>query len=252
MSGVPSAEQVPAHVAIIMDGNGRWAGQRGLPRIEGHRRGVQNVRRLVESLAGSSIRDLTLFAFSVENWQRPPEEVEALMDLLVQFLRRERRQLHKHRIRLRGIGRIHELPARVRELVAEVVGETAGYRDHALNLALNYGSRAEVLDATRAIAADLAAGRLAVPPETWEEYRRYLYTGELADPDLVIRTSGEWRLSNFLLLQGAYAELYFCEVPWPEFGPEHFQAALASYARRERRFGRVQAPVLPVAPAEAV
>ena len=247
MSGLPPAEQVPAHVAIIMDGNGRWAGQRGLPRIEGHRRGVQNVRRIVESLADSSIRDLTLFAFSVENWQRPPEEVEALMDLLVQFLRRERRQLHKHRIRLRCIGRIDELPERVRTMVAAVVAETAGYGDHALNLALNYGSRTEVLDATRAIAADLANGRLAAPPETWEEYRRYLYTGDLPDPDLVIRTSGEWRLSNFLLLQGAYAELYFCEVPWPEFGPEHFRSALESYARRERRFGRVlAAPAVPV------
>jgi len=238
---IPSVDSVslPLHVAIIMDGNGRWARKRFLPRIEGHRQGVKNVRKLLESLADSPIRYLTLFAFSVENWQRPKEEVDALMDLLLQFLRRESRLLVRNRIRLETIGRRMDLPPEVRNELDRVGRETASFDDHVLTLALNYGSRTEVFDATRRIAEDLAAGEIDHTPDNWEEFRPYLYTAHLPDPDLIIRTSGEWRVSNFLLLQGAYAELYFCDIPWPEFTVDHFNEAIASYARRERRFGRV-------------
>ncbi len=222
-----------------MDGNGRWARKRLLPRIEGHRKGVKNVRNLLEALSTSPVRYLTLFAFSVENWQRPKEEVDALMDLLKQFLKRESRLLVRNRIRLEIIGGREELPEDVRQELDRVQRETSEFEDHVLTLALNYGSRTEVLDATRRIAQDLADGSLSEPPATWEEYRPYLYTGDMPDPDLIIRTSGEWRVSNFLLLQGAYAELYFCDIPWPEFTINHFNEALESYSRRERRFGRV-------------
>jgi len=229
----------PEHVAIIMDGNGRWARKRFLPRIEGHRQGVKNVRKLLESLAESRVRYLTLFAFSVENWQRPKEEVEALMDMLLQFLRRESRLLVRHEIRLETIGRSEELPEDIQAELGRVKAETAHFDQHILTLALNYGARTEVFDATRRIAEDLAAGRIAESPTEWEDFRKYLYTGAMPDPDLIIRTSGEWRVSNFLLLQAAYAELYFCDVPWPEFTINHFNDALRSYSLRERRFGRV-------------
>ncbi|MGE9289871.1 MAG: isoprenyl transferase [Puniceicoccales bacterium] len=234
-----SQNNLPEHVAIIMDGNGRWARKRFLPRIEGHRQGVKNVRKLLESLADSSIRYLTLFAFSVENWQRPKEEVDALMELLKQFLRRESKLLVRNRIRLQTIGRREELPEEIQEELSRVMEETKEFEDHVLTLALNYGSRTEIFDATRKIADDLASGRIQETPTDWEGYRKYLYTGDIPDPDLIIRTSGEWRVSNFLLLQGAYAELYFCEIPWPEFTIKDFNEALASYSQRERRFGRV-------------
>lgn len=243
-NGLPQ-DNFPEHVAIIMDGNGRWARKRFLPRIEGHRQGVKNVRKLLESLGDSPIRYLTLFAFSVENWQRPKEEVNALMDLLKQFLRRESRLLVKNRIRLETIGRRDELPEEVQRELDRVKQETSEFDEHVLTLALNYGSRTEVFDATRRIAEDLASGAITESPTDWEDYRKYLYTGHMPDPDLIIRTSGEWRVSNFLLLQGAYAELYFCEIPWPEFTIHHFNEALASYSQRERRFGRV-----PASPAE--
>lgn len=239
MSDILPQSVLPEHVAIIMDGNGRWAKKRFLPRIEGHRQGVKNVRRLLEAFSQTSIRYLTLFAFSVENWQRPREEVDALMDLLKQFLRRESELLVKNRVRLTTIGRREELPRDVQEILEDVMGQTAHFEDHVLTLALNYGSRSEVIDATSRIARDLAEGRIAAPPRNWDEYRPYLYTADFPDPDLIIRTSGEWRVSNFLLLQGAYAELYFCEVPWPEFSVDHLNEALSSYARRERRFGKV-------------
>jgi len=197
------------------------------------------VRKLLEALADTPIRYLTLFAFSAENWQRPQDEVDSLMELLLQFLRRESRLLVQNQIRLETIGRSEDLPEEVRAELARVQGATARFEERTLTLALNYGSRTEVLDATRKIAEDLASGRLARSPENWEDYRQYLYTAHLPDPDLIIRTSGEWRVSNFLLMQGAYAELYFCNVPWPEFTVDHFNEALASYSQRERRFGRV-------------
>jgi len=239
MSDILPQSLLPDHVAIIMDGNGRWAKKRFLPRIEGHRQGVKNVRRLLEAFSETRIKYLTLFAFSVENWQRTKDEVDALMELLKQFLRRESDLLVENRVRLATIGRREDLPRDVQEILADVMERTAHFDDHVLTLALNYGSRSEVLDATARIAKDLADGRITEPPRNWEDYRSYLYTADLPDPDLIIRTSGEWRVSNFLLLQGAYAELYFCDIPWPEFSVDHLNDALSSYARRERRFGKV-------------
>jgi len=231
--------EYPNHVAIIMDGNGRWAKKRFLPRIEGHRQGVRNVEKLLESLSDTPIKYLTLFAFSVENWQRPQQEVDALMDLLHQFLRRERNRLHKHRIRMNVIGRTQELPENIQIQLDKLLEETRQYDQHILTLALNYGSRTEVLDAVAKISEAMQKGDITRPPQTWSEFQNFLYTTDLPDPDLIIRTSGEWRISNFLLLQGAYAELFFCDVPWPDFTDKHFKNALHSYANRERRFGKI-------------
>lgn len=238
MSSVPSLLPVPAHVAIIMDGNGRWAKQRGLPRLEGHRRGVESVRRVVDAARELGIRYLTLYAFSVENWRRPEDEVGGLMGLLETFLRREKANLLKNRVRLRAIGRIDSLPPAARSALADVMAATEHFTEHTLVLALNYGARTEVLDAARAYAAAVAAGTASLDDAaSWEGFARHLYTRDLPDPDLVIRTSGETRLSNFLLVQAAYAEFVFTPVLWPDFGGDELKSAVDSYRRRERRYG---------------
>ena len=229
---------VPQHVAIIMDGNGRWAKQRGLPRIEGHRRGVETVRRTIEAAREFGIRYLTLYAFSVENWRRPEDEVGGLMSLLEFFLKRETSTLIKNRVQLRTIGRIDALPPKVRRELERTIAATAAFTEHTLVLALNYGARTEVLDAAKAYAAAVVAGELDPATSTWEDFARHLYTKDLPDPDLIIRTSGEMRVSNFLLMQAAYAEFVFLPVYWPDFSKEAFQQALTDYATRERRFGR--------------
>ena len=205
-----ASAKIPTHIAIIMDGNGRWAKQRGLPRIEGHRRGVETARAIIDASRELGIRYLTLYAFSVENWSRPRAEVSALMGLLEQFLRRETKVLVKNHIRLHTIGRTAELPA---------------------------DPRAELVDAARAYAAAVAAGCEKLNDSSWTTFRRYLYTADLPDPDLLIRTSGETRLSNFLLMQCAYAEMIFSPVLWPDFARADLAAAVEEYARRERRFG---------------
>lgn len=229
---------VPAHVAIIMDGNGRWAKRRGLPRLEGHRRGVESVRNVVDAARALGVKVLTLYAFSVENWRRPEDEVGGLMGLLETFLRQERANLLKNRVRLRAIGRIDALPARARAALEETMAATAHFDAHTLVLALNYGARTEVLDAARAFAAAVASGAAKLEDaDTWEGFSRHLYTRDLPDPDLVIRTSGESRLSNFLLVQAAYAEFVFTPVLWPDFGRAEFEAAIHDYRRRERRYG---------------
>lgn len=229
---------IPQHVAIIMDGNGRWARQRGLPRIEGHRRGVETVRRVIEAARDLGVPYLTLYAFSVENWRRPEDEVGALMNLLEYFLKRETATLVKNRIRLRTIGRTAELPPVVRKELERAIAATAQFTEHTLTLALNYGSRTEIVDAAKAYAAAVATGEIAPDDESWASFSRHLYTADLPDPDLVIRTSGETRVSNFLLVQAAYAEFVFVPVFWPDFSKEHLHEALAEFARRERRFGR--------------
>jgi len=242
----------PRHVAIIMDGNGRWAQSRGLPRNEGHREGVRNVEKIVRAAKDHDIRYLTLYAFSVENWNRPRAEISALMTLLEQFLKAQARTLKEQQIRLRVIGRIEELPAKVRRLLEKTMAETAHFSDWTLTLALNYGSRTEIVDAARAFAREVAAGRANPEQLDWPTLAAHLHTGDLPDPDLIIRTSGEHRVSNFLLLQSAYAEYYFSPKFWPEFGPEEFAAALQDYARRERRFGKTGEQVraaTPVSPA---
>jgi undecaprenyl diphosphate synthase len=233
----PAPATIPQHVAIIMDGNGRWARQRGLPRLEGHRRGVETVRTVVDATREIGIRYLTLYAFSVENWQRPPDEVSGLMGLLDYFLRRELDNLTKNRVRLRTIGRTHELPENVQRELQRVIEATAHFTEWNLILALNYGSRTEVADAARAFATEVAAGRARPDDASWDMFSRHLYTAGLPDPDLVIRTSGEQRISNFLLLQGAYAEMVFTPVLWPDFGAADLRAAVEEFARRERRFG---------------
>ncbi len=232
-----SAAQPPAHVAIIMDGNGRWAKQRGLPRIEGHRRGVDTVRRIVEAAHQTGVRYLTLYAFSAENWKRPAAEVNALMLLLQKFLRSEVDELVEKRIRLHTIGRTDELPGAVRKELDRALQATAQFTEWHLVLALNYGSRTEVVDAAAAYARDVAAGRENPADCSYEKLAARLYTAGMPDPDLVIRTSGESRISNFLLLQASYAELLFTPVLWPDFSADDFRAALADFAHRERRFG---------------
>jgi undecaprenyl diphosphate synthase len=233
----PGPAKIPQHVAIIMDGNGRWAKARGLPRLEGHRRGVETVRTVVEAARELGIRYLTLYAFSAENWKRPQEEVSGLMGLLDFFLKRELDNLLKQRVRLRTIGRIDLLPANVQRELERVKEATKHFTEWNLVLALNYGAQTEAADAARAYAEAVRDGREDPAEANWERFHRYFYTAELPEPDLLIRTSGELRLSNFLMLQLAYAELVFTPTLWPDFGRADMIAAVEDYGRRERRYG---------------
>ncbi len=233
-----STTKIPRHVAIIMDGNGRWARLRGMPREEGHRQGVENVKRIVECAKELDINYLTLYAFSVENWNRPRIEINALMRLLESFLKSQKRDLLEKQIRFRVAGRLDEMPKRVARLLHETIEETREFDRWNLTLALNYGSRTEILDAVRRYSESVREGREDPDQLDWTRFSRYLYTADLPDPDLVIRTSGEHRVSNFLLMQSAYAEYYFASEFWPDFGPDCFRRAIEAYAGRERRFGR--------------
>ncbi len=241
------AENVPQHVAIIMDGNGRWAKQRGLPRIEGHRRGVETVRTTTFAARDLGVRMLTLYAFSIENWKRPQDEVGALMGLLEYYLKKELETFVRDRVRLRTIGRTEELPAGIQKLLRTTMEETKHFNDYTLVLALNYGARTEIVDAARAYAAAVATGKEKLNDNSWATFSRYLYTGDMPDPDLVIRTSGETRISNFLLPQAAYAEFVFTKVLWPDFTKADLAAAIADYNRRERRFGLTSEQLKPAA-----
>jgi len=227
----------PTHVAIIMDGNGRWAASRRLPRIAGHREGARAVRRTIEAAIQSGVAWLTIYAFSSENWRRPLGEVLDLTGLLRHYLRTEIAELNANGVRLRFIGDHARFDADIQRDLAAAERDTAGNTRLTLAVALSYGARAEIVAAARAVAEAAVAGRL--DPARLDEtlFASFLATDGMPDPDLIIRTSGEQRLSNFLLWQGAYAELVFLDVLWPDFGPEHFAAALAEYARRERRFG---------------
>ncbi len=242
---------VPQHVAIIMDGNGRWATQRGLPRIEGHRRGVEAVRTVTFAARDLGVKVLTLYAFSIENWKRPQDEVGGLMSLLEFYLKKELATFVRDRVRFRTIGRREELPSGVQKLLRATEEETKQFTDYTLVLALNYGARTEVVDAARAYAAAVAAGKEKLNDGSWATFSRYLYTADLPEPDLVIRTSGETRISNFLLLQAAYAEFVFTPVLWPDFGKPDLAAAIADFGRRERRFGLTSEQIKPAAPAGA-
>ncbi|HEX2855638.1 MAG TPA: isoprenyl transferase [Opitutaceae bacterium] len=238
---------IPQHVAIIMDGNGRWAKQRGLPRIEGHRRGVETVRTATFAARDLGVKVLTLYAFSVENWKRPQDEVGGLMSLLEFYLKKELQTFVRDRVRLRTIGRTEELPASVQKLLHSTMEQTKDFHDYTLVLALNYGSRTEVVDAARAYATAVAAGKEKLNDGSWSTFSRYLYSPDLPEPDLVIRTSGESRISNFLLLQAAYAEFVFTPVLWPDFTKADLAAAIADYARRERRYGLTSEQLKPAA-----
>ena len=232
--------EIPKHVAIIMDGNGRWATERDLSRIEGHRKGVLAVKKAIESALSLNIPYITLYAFSSENWSRPKSEVDGLMQLLNQFLRQEQNTFIKNQIRLKTIGRLNELPEDNYRLIQNTVEKTAHYDRLVLTVALNYSSKNEIVDAVKAMLQDSQSGKLDADTLNYSTIASYLYTKKLPDPDLIIRTSGEFRLSNFLLLQSAYAEIYVTPVYWPDFDQREFQKAIDHYAQRERRFGNVQ------------
>lgn len=226
-----------------MDGNGRWAEQRSLPRVLGHEAGARTVRTVVETCRELEIPWLTLYAFSQENWGRPAEEVGALMDLLVKFLKEEKPRLDRHEIRLRAIGRLDRLPAHSRSELQRVIDDTAQHGRMTLTLALSYGARDEIVDAARKLVAEAAAGRLKPEDVTPERLAAGLYAPDMPDPDLLVRTSGEMRISNFLLWQIAYSELYVTDVLWPDFDRLQFERALESYASRQRRYGKTAAQI---------
>ena len=226
---------LPAHVAIIMDGNGRWAAERGQPRSEGHRAGTENIRRVIESFVEHGIKYLTVFAFSTENWSRPENEVNTLLELLGEAIREETLQLHERGVRIRHLGRLDRLAPVLRDAIRSSVELTRDNSLLTLNVAFDYGGRAEILDAVKGVVAD----GLKVEDVSEDVFRRYLYSGDMPDPDLIIRTAGEMRLSNFLLWQAAYAEYYVTDKLWPDFDEDEIVRALDAYGQRQRRFGRV-------------
>jgi undecaprenyl diphosphate synthase len=233
-------ERLPAHIAVIMDGNGRWAAQRHLPRVEGHRAGIDAVRETVEGSARLGIRVLTLYAFSVENWKRPAAEVSTLMLLLKRYLRSELNTLLRNNIRFKVIGRMEDLARDVQGELRDAEAKTAANSGMQFNIALNYGGRAEIVEAARRMVID------GVTPDQIDERRvsSYLYTAGQPDPDLLIRTSGEMRVSNFLLWQIAYAEIYVTDTLWPDFRQKHLLEAILAYQKRDRRFGGVKQPAV--------
>jgi len=230
--------RLPRHIAVIMDGNGRWAQKRHLPRVAGHRAGTQSARTTIETCARLKVEALTLYAFSVENWRRPKAEIEFLMQLLRDYLRKEMPLLQKNNIRMRFLGRPEELPAAVQKDTREATEETAGNTGMILSIALNYGGRAEIVDAMNAILGE-RNGHAEAQPVTEELLAQHLYTAELPDPDLLIRTSGEMRVSNFLLWQIAYAEIFVTETLWPDFNRARLLEALLDFQKRERRYGGI-------------
>ena len=235
----------PRHIGIIMDGNGRWAAAKGLPRLEGHRRGAERLIEVIDACIDGGIGTLTVFAFSAENWKRPLEEVSGLFKLGEWILRAHLARLEKRNVRLRVIGDISALPEFVRAPLEDVIKSSQHNTAFTLVVALNYGARQEIVAAAQSLAADVAAGKLAPAAVDWSAVEARLQTAGMPDPDLIIRTSGEFRLSNFLLLQSAYAEIVFASVFWPDFDKAQLQLALAEYARRERRFGQTREQLQP-------
>ena len=230
-------EKLPRHVAIIMDGNGRWAKQRGMNRIRGHEEGAKSVKAIVRATREIGVPWLTLYAFSEENWRRPKVEVEALMVLLKRFLQSEVKEMLDNGIRFQAIGRLHKLPKDVQRTLRETAERTASNRNMVLTLALSYGGRQEVTDAVKKMVQRVEAGEIRSSDITETLFSEHLYTANMPDPDLLIRTSGECRISNFLLWQIAYAEIYMTPTYWPDFRKEEYVEALIEYQRRERRFG---------------
>jgi undecaprenyl diphosphate synthase len=236
----PQAKSVlPAHVAVIMDGNGRWAKQRQLPRVEGHRQGAESARAIVRAAAEVGIKYLTLYAFSVENWNRPKEEVDTLMKYLVQYLKSEQAELLRNNVKLEVIGQIYRLPEFVQDQLKKTMEVLSKNNGLTVIMALSYGARVEIIEATRAIAKKVRDGILDPEEITEQVFAQHLYTNRWPDPDLLIRTSGEMRVSNFLLWQISYTEFYVTPVLWPDFRKPQFFEALEEYARRHRRFGSV-------------
>ncbi|WP_088655742.1 isoprenyl transferase [Geofilum rhodophaeum] len=231
-------EKLPRHVAIIMDGNGRWARKRGNARVFGHRNGVKAVREVTEAAAELGMGYLTLYAFSTENWSRPKNEVDALMALLVSTIASETQTLMKNNVQLRSIGCLDSLPSKVKAELDTCIKQTANNTGLTLILALSYSSRWEITQGVKRLAEDVKNGRLEISAINDQVFSSYLETREVPDPELLIRTSGEFRISNFLLWQIAYAELYFSDILWPDFRKEHFYEALLDFQKRERRFGK--------------
>jgi len=230
---------LPQHVAIIMDGNGRWAKQRSLPRVEGHRQGAESARTIIRTAGELGIKYLTLYAFSAENWNRPKDEVDALMKYLIHYLKTETPELNKNNVRLEVIGQIYRLPENVQEHLKKSITTLSKNNGLTLVMALSYGSRIEIVDAVRLIAEKVKRGKLDPADINEQVFAQHLYTRNIPDPDLLIRTSGEMRVSNFLLWQISYAELVITPTLWPDFRKPQFFAALEEYARRHRRFGGV-------------
>ena len=230
--------RLPSHIAIIMDGNGRWAKARGLERAEGHREGVSAIRRVGEAAIRTSVKTLTLYAFSTENWYRPTEEIDGLMDLIVYAIAKETADLKKNGVSIASIGDLSRLPVNVREALESCIRETEGGRNLKLVIALSYSSKWEITEATRRITGDVIKGVLKAEDISEDTISRYLTTSEFPDPDLLIRTGGEQRISNFLLWQCAYAEFYFTETFWPDFSEEALYKAILDYQSRERRYGK--------------
>lgn len=237
-ASAPTPENLPRHLAIIMDGNGRWAKKRGWNRVRGHEEGAESVRVAVRACRRLGIGWLTLYAFSEENWARPQVEVTALMKLLNRFLKKERQEMLERGIRLNAIGEIEKLPKATRELLHKTMADTAEGRDMVLSLALSYGGRQEIIRAVRLLAEEARAGRIDPAAIDEKELAGRLFTADMPDPDLLIRTSGEQRVSNFLPWQLAYTEFYFAEALWPDFREPQLMEALNSYAQRQRRYGR--------------
>ncbi len=231
--------RMPAHVAVIMDGNGRWANQRGLPRIMGHRKGVNTLKKLLRCCRDWGVEALTAYAFSTENWGRPTREVDFLMTLFEKVLRQELKEMMEEGVRIQFVGDLEALPATLQKEIDRAVTETAGNTGIRFSVATNYGGRQEILQACRAIAHKVQAGHLQ--PEDIDEslFSRHLYTADISDPDLLIRTSGEMRISNFLLWQLAYSEFYITDTLWPDFDTDEFYQAMKAFQARDRRFGKV-------------
>lgn len=230
-------DRLPRHIAIIMDGNGRWAGKRHLPRVMGHRVGVKSVEKIVTQCRKLGIEALTLYAFSDENWNRPREEIDTLMKILKRFLRKELNRMLKENIRFNTIGKIGNLPESAIDIIKETKDKTKNNDGMILTLALSYGSRGEIIEATKRLFSDITKGKISIDDLDDSLFRRYLFTSGLPEPDLLIRTSGELRISNFLLYQIAYTELYFTRVLWPAFRENELLKAILSFQQRKRRFG---------------
>ncbi|HHT9159947.1 MAG: di-trans,poly-cis-decaprenylcistransferase [Planctomycetes bacterium GWF2_39_10] len=231
---------LPSHIAVIMDGNGRWAKRKGFARFRGHREGAESVREITRECAKKHMKQLTLYAFSQENWKRPQREINLLMKLLKEFLVKERKEIDDNNIRLTAIGRIHELPEDVQRELATTMEGSKNNTGMILCLALNYGGRTEIVDAVKQIAKNVRTGKLDLDEITEETFKQYLYMRDMPDPDLLIRTGGDMRVSNFLLWEISYTELWVTSVLWPDFRKVHLEEAIKDYARRERRFGGIR------------
>jgi len=242
--GLNLSGKIPNHVAVIMDGNGRWALQKGKIRVFGHQNGVQSVRETIEAAAEIGIKVLTLYAFSTENWNRPKTEIDTLMNLLIDSLKKELKTLQKNEIQLKAIGNISRLPLKAQKGLNEVISLTANNTRMVLNLALSYGSRFEILEAVKSISKKVVNNELQIENIDEKTINNHLYTFSLPDVDFLIRTSGEQRISNFLLWQAAYAELFFTPILWPDFKKKDFYEAITEYQKRERRYGKTSEQII--------